>query len=103
MDADTLTRLVGQDLAAIGREHLAQSRISELDEDDGGASALALDPEHGELDVWVGVVDGELTGECDCPADEAGTLCGHAVAVAFAALDKGIAFSSISGRERVDS
>jgi hypothetical protein len=103
MDADTLTRLVGQELAAVGREHLAQARISELDADDGGASALAHDPDHGELDVWVGVVDGELTGECDCPADEAEMLCGHAVAVAFAALDKGIAFSSISGRERMDT
>jgi len=103
MDADTLTRLVGQDLAAVGREHLAQARIDELDADDGGASALAHDPEHGELDVWVGVVDGELIGECDCPDDEAEMLCGHAVAVAFAALDKGIAFSSISGRERVDT
>jgi uncharacterized Zn finger protein len=105
IDTDTLTALVGPELAAIGREHLEQGRISELDADDGGASAVVEDPEQGALDVWVGVVDGELTGECDCAGSggEPDAVCAHAVAVALGALEKGIAFSSISGRERVDA
>jgi hypothetical protein len=99
MDADTLTSLVGPELTAVGQEHLAQGRISDLDSDDGGASAVAADPAHGELDVWVGVVDGELTGECDCPDRSADAPCAHAVAVALAALEEGIQFSSIPGRD----
>jgi uncharacterized Zn finger protein len=42
---------------------------------------------------WVGFVDGELVGECDCPDDEDDTLCAHAVALALRALDEGVRWS----------
>jgi uncharacterized Zn finger protein len=87
---------VGQDLSEAGREHLARGRIRDLEAEDGGASAVVTDPAQGVLDVWVGVVNGALTGECDC----AGTMCEHAVAVALAALEQEFAFSSIPSRTR---
>ncbi len=56
------------------------------------------DPEQGLLGVWVGVVDGELTGECDCADGAGGRLCGHAVAVALGALEEGFPFASVASR-----
>ncbi|GAB3874970.1 hypothetical protein GCM10029964_017860 [Kibdelosporangium lantanae] len=81
LDADTVSSLVGPDLARIGREHLDQGRVFELAEEDGGVAATVLDTVHKELDVWVGVVNGALTGECDCTEEGP-----HVVAVALAAL-----------------
>src|SRR5262249_21380331 len=71
-----------------------------LEADDGGAGAMVSDPDQGLLGVWVGVVDGGLTGECDCPDGVGGRLCGHAVAVALAALDEGLSFASAASRAR---
>jgi len=100
LDADTVSSLVGPDLARIGREHLDQGRVFELAEEDGGVAATVLDTVHKELDVWVGVVNGALTGECDCT--EEGPLCGHVVAVALAALEDGIAFTSVMQQDDDD-
>ncbi|WP_132126344.1 SWIM zinc finger family protein [Actinocrispum wychmicini] len=94
LDADTVSSLVGPDLARIGREHLDQGRVFELAPEDGGVAAVVLDSARAEFDVWVGVVNGELTGECDCTED--GPLCGHAVAVTLAALEDGLSFTSLS-------
>jgi hypothetical protein len=58
------------------------------------------DPQQGLLGVWVGVVDGGLTGECECADGVGGRLCGHAVAVALAALAKGFAFASVASLAR---
>jgi hypothetical protein len=58
------------------------------------------DPGRGLLGVWVGVVDGGLTGECDCADGVGGRLCGHAVAVALAALAKGFTFASVASMAR---
>jgi hypothetical protein len=96
LDAETLLGLVEQDLRSAGEEYLAQGQISHLEAEDGGASATVTDPAGESMDVWVGVVNGALTGECDCPDREPEALCGHAVAVALAALGQGIAWSSIA-------
>nr|WP_157529038.1 hypothetical protein [Kibdelosporangium sp. MJ126-NF4]CEL21456.1 hypothetical protein [Kibdelosporangium sp. MJ126-NF4]CTQ95977.1 hypothetical protein [Kibdelosporangium sp. MJ126-NF4] len=101
LDADTVSSLVGPDLARIGREHLDQGRVFELGEDDGGVAATVLDSGRKEYEVWVGVVNGELTGECDC-ADAETSLCGHAVAVMLAALEDGIPFSSVTEQDDDD-
>ncbi|WP_143230429.1 SWIM zinc finger family protein [Actinosynnema sp. ALI-1.44] len=101
LDADTVSSLVGPDLARVGREHLDQGRVFELGADDGGVVATVLDSGRKEYDVWVGVVNGELTGECDCTEAEA-TLCGHAVAVTLAALEDGIPFTSVTEQDDED-
>ena len=101
LDADTVSSLVGPDLARIGREHLDQGRVFELAQDDGGVVAVVLDSARKEFDVWVGVVNGALTGECDCEEDD-GPLCGHAVAVTLAALEDGIPFTSVIEQDEDD-
>jgi uncharacterized Zn finger protein len=99
LDADTVSSLVGPDLARIGREHLDQGRVFELVQEDGGVAAIVLDSVRKEFDVWVGVVNGALTGECDCSEDEGAPLCGHAVAVTLAALEDGILFTSVTEQD----
>lgn len=91
---------MGQDLSELGQEHLLRGRIRDLEAEDGGAGALIADPDRGLVEVWVGVINGALTGECDCAEEVSGGLCGHAVAVALAALREGLIFSSIPSRAR---
>jgi hypothetical protein len=91
---------VGPDLSEWARKCLARGRIRDLDAEDGGVSAVVTDPDCGLLRVWVGVIDGVLTGECDCVDGVPGRLCGHAVAVALKALEMEFTFSSISSRGR---
>ncbi|MGH3813635.1 MAG: SWIM zinc finger family protein [Pseudonocardiaceae bacterium] len=98
LDADALLASLGQDLSDLGQEQLRQGRVGDLEAEDGGASAVLADPDRGHLEVWVGVVNGALTGECDCAEGASGGLCGHAVAVALAALGQGLTFSSIPSR-----
>jgi uncharacterized Zn finger protein len=103
LDADTVSSLVGPDLARIGREHLDQGRVFELAQDDGGVVAIVLDSARKEFEVWVGVVNGALTGECDCDeAEDTGPICGHAVAVTLAALEDGILFTSVTEQDEDD-
>lgn len=100
LDADRLLASVGQELAELGREHLNHGRLHALEAEDGGARAVVADPEAGLVGVWVGVLDGALTGECECAEGTPGDLCGHSVAVTLAALDHGFTFSSIPSRAR---
>lgn len=98
LDLDMLLGSVGRELAERGQDCLAQGRIRDLDVEDGGAAAVVDDAEGGLLEVWVGVVNGVLTGECGCLDADSGGLCGHAVGVALAALRQGFTFVSISSR-----
>jgi uncharacterized Zn finger protein len=98
LDLDLLRASVGPELAEWGQECLAQGRIGDLEAEDGGATAVVGDAEGGPLRVWVGVVNGELTGECDCPDTGPDGLCGHTVGVALAALREGFTFVSVSSR-----
>jgi len=100
LDVETLLASVGQDLSELGRDYLTRGRVRKLAGEAGGVNAVFADPDRGVLGVWVGVVDGVLTGECDCVDGVPGHLCGHAVAVALAALEKKFAFSSISSQAR---
>jgi hypothetical protein len=100
LDVETLFASVPPELSELGRECLAQGRIRDLGAEDGGASAVVTDSGRGLLGVWVGVVNGVLTGECDCVDGVPGHLCGHAVAVALRALETGFVFSSVSSRGR---
>jgi hypothetical protein len=96
LDTDSLLASVGPELAASGRALLAG--VGDLGPDGGGAAALVGDAGLGEVSAWVGVVNGVLTGDCDCATPGSGELCGHAVAVALAALDAGLDFSSAPAR-----
>ncbi len=98
LDIEMLFASVGQGLSELGREYFARGQVRDLEGENGGASAVIADPDRGLLGVWVGVVDGVLTGECDCVDGVPGRLCGHAVAVALAALEEEFTFSSISSR-----
>lgn len=100
LDSEMLLASVGPDLSESGRKCLARGRIRDIEVEDGGVSAVLADPDRGPLAVWVGVVDGVLTGECDCVDGVPGRLCGHAVAVAVKALEMEFTFSSISARGR---
>lgn len=100
LDAEMLLASVWQGLSELGREYVARGQVRDLEGENGGASAVIADPDRGLLGVWVGVVNGVLTGECDCVDGVPGRLCGHAVAVALAALEEEFAFSSISSRVR---
>lgn len=80
LDVQSLLDVVGDDLALASRGLGAERVVA----DDGGASGVV-----GDIYTWVGVVDGELVGECGCQADE---LCAHAVAVAVAAVGQGVVF-----------
>ncbi|HEX3789327.1 MAG TPA: hypothetical protein VHW44_15795 [Pseudonocardiaceae bacterium] len=100
IDADTLSALVGEELVALGREHLDQGRVEGVRAEDGGATAVLVDPGQGRLEVWAGVLNGEFSAECDGVGEAEGELCGHAVAVALAGLRDGVAFSSVPTRER---
>jgi hypothetical protein len=88
LDVESLLDAVGQDLAARGREVTSCDVVA-----DGGGAAGVADGRH----VWVGVVNGELVGECDCLADE---LCAHGVAVALAAMEAGVVFESLPPSEK---
>lgn len=98
LDAEVLLASVGQDLSRRGQEQLRRGTVSDLEAEDGGASAVLADPDRGHREVWVGVVNGALTGECDCAEGVSDGLCRHAIAVALAALQQGLTFSSIQSR-----
>ena len=87
---NALLSAVGAEIAVLGQELVA--RVGDVEGDRGGVTAVVADPGFGRADVWVGVVGGELVGECDCLAEE---LCAHAVALALAAPERGVALTSI--------
>jgi uncharacterized Zn finger protein len=94
---NALLGAVGSEIALLGQEYVAH--VGDIVSDRGGVTAAVADPGFGRVDVWVAVVSGELVGECDCLAEG---LCVHAVAVALAAPERGVVFSSIRSREGSD-
>ncbi|MFV2101188.1 hypothetical protein [Micromonospora sp. LOL_024] len=60
----------------------------------GGASCTFRQTGQPPYDVWVGITADGFTAECDCPTPE--ELCGHAVALADAALTEEFAWSSLA-------
>ncbi|MDP9792794.1 hypothetical protein J2S43_001306 [Catenuloplanes nepalensis] len=56
--------------------------VGDLESSGGGVQA-----EVAEVQTWVGIVDGEIAGDCDCGSGE--RLCAHAVALALTAVRAG--------------
>lgn len=94
---DALLSAVGSETALLGQELVA--RVGDVQGERGGVTAVVVDPGFGRADVWVAVVGGELVGECDCSVEG---LCAHAVAVALAAPERGVVFTSIPSRSGSD-
>lgn len=65
----------------------------------GGCGAFVTDHSGVEHDVWVGVVDRRLTGECDCPDADGSVLCAHAAAVALEAVARGMPWAPAPCRD----
>ncbi|WP_234383205.1 hypothetical protein [Streptomyces dysideae] len=72
--------------------------ISDTVAADGGASG-SVTTDSGTYDVWVGVVDRRLTGECHCADASAATLCPHAVALALNAIACGLRWAPAPARD----
>ncbi|MGW4030986.1 hypothetical protein ACWEFL_16990 [Streptomyces sp. NPDC004838] len=72
--------------------------VSDSVADDGGTSGSVTTNE-GKYDVWVGVVNHRLTGECRCTDARATTLCPHAVALALDAIASGFRWAPAPARD----
>ncbi|MFI5954931.1 hypothetical protein [Cryptosporangium sp. NPDC051539] len=85
---------------AAAEQLLSSAAVGEVSEAGGGATASVRAGRGRGVDVWVGVVDGCLSTECECDVERADSfagredLCIHAVAVALRALRGGFAWSS---------
>jgi uncharacterized Zn finger protein len=77
-----------------GEDLLAAGAVRGLEPGYGGANADVADGSE-SWQVWVGVVGGVLTGECDCRDVPAAALCPHAVAVALAGARAGFTWSAL--------
>ncbi|QMU77688.1 hypothetical protein GXW83_20330 [Streptacidiphilus sp. PB12-B1b] len=78
-----------------GERLLAADAVGHLESGYGGVNADVADPAGGgpAWQVWVGVNDRALTGECDCGTAAPPSLCAHAVAAALAALSAGTSWA----------
>jgi uncharacterized Zn finger protein len=94
VDTDTVKAAAPRAAYRSGEHLLAAEAVSDLEAGYGGVNADVSD---GTVtwQVWVGIVDRALTGECDCPAARGTSLCPHAVATALAALQTGVAWSAV--------
>ncbi|MEV0900153.1 hypothetical protein [Actinoplanes sp. NPDC049802] len=79
------------DVAEAADRLLDDGAVGDVESVGGGARALVADGAT-TYQPWVGVVDREITGDCDC-GGPAG-LCSHAVAVAVVALDAQVRFAA---------
>ncbi|WP_326556422.1 hypothetical protein [Micromonospora sp. NBC_01796] len=96
IDVDAVRGAVDPAVYREAEELLADGRLGRTVEVGGGLIGAV----HGEgttaYEVWVGVVGGAFTGECECAASEADPdeLCVHAVTLTLAALRDGFHWSS---------
>ncbi|MFE7748672.1 hypothetical protein [Streptomyces sp. NPDC057428] len=72
--------------------------VSDTVATDGGASG-SVTTDSGTYDVWVGVVNRRLTGECHCADARVTTLCPHAVALALDAIASGLRWAPAPARD----
>lgn len=93
MNADVVREAVGPAVYGAAEELLSLGRLAEVTAVNGGASGTIDGAGGPPLGVWVGVVSGALTAECDCgSADE--DPCVHAIAVTLAAIRDGLDWAS---------
>jgi hypothetical protein len=90
LSVTTQTVRAGATAAAFtdGGRLLAADAVASLESGYGGVNADVTD-DGTTWQVWVGVNDRALTGECDCATAAPASLCAHAVATALAALEAG--------------
>jgi hypothetical protein len=90
-----------------GRRLYASGAVSETAGAYAGAGGFVVDDTGTEFDVWVGVQNLRLVGECDCPDDAAPSvsaqLCAHAVALALAAIDADITWAPAPASQADDA
>jgi len=91
-----MRRAVDPPVYRAAEELLASGQLGEITTVGGGAQSI-VSSDHGPVyEVWVGVVRGAFSAECDCADEgvEPNELCVHAVAVTLAALRGGFTWSS---------
>ncbi|WP_433795498.1 hypothetical protein [Actinoplanes sp. CA-252034] len=94
IDVAAFRSSVPAEVAVAAERLLGSGDVGDLEPVGGGARAVVTD-DGVRFEPWVGVVDREFTGDCDCPAPPGDDgLCAHAVAVALAAFEDGIRFSA---------
>jgi hypothetical protein len=91
IDVEAFRDAIPAPVAGAAARLLSDDSVGELESVGGGVQAVVRDGAANFL-PWVGIVDGNFTGDCDCGAAE-DDLCAHAVAIALTAFDAGVAFS----------
>jgi hypothetical protein len=76
----------GPKIYQAAEELLSSGRLGRIVEVGGGAASSVSDGEDSACEVWVGVVSGAVSAECDCAEAGADDLCVHAVALTLAAI-----------------
>jgi hypothetical protein len=98
LDEDMVAGCVGGDVFAEAERLVTSGSVGQISEVGGGARAAVVRVATDRtVEVWVGVVDGGLSAECDCDFERgiaSEELCAHAVAVTLRALRGGFAWSS---------
>jgi hypothetical protein len=92
IDIDAVREAVAPAVYREAEELLAAGRLGEIIAVGGGAVCAVRRETGPSYEVWVGVVAGEFTAECDCA--EPDELCGHGVALTLAALRDGFPWSA---------
>ena len=96
LDIEAVRGVVDPQVFLAAKEMLISEDVGEIIEIGGGAAALVTGGPDSVYEAWVGVVDGEFTGECACPqaVAEPEELCQHVVAVTLVAIDEEFTWSS---------
>lgn len=84
---------------AVGRRWQEGGAVRDAAPAYGGCGGFVIDDSGVEHDVWVGVVDRRLTGECDCADADGDALCAHAAAVALEAVAEGMDWAPAPRRD----
>ena len=90
---DTVRAAASADAYRDGEQLRDSAAVDNLESGYGGLNADVTDAD-GTWQVWVGVNDRTLSGECDCADAPPGPLCAHGVAAALAAVDTGASWPS---------
>ncbi|MDR7277395.1 hypothetical protein [Catenuloplanes atrovinosus] len=80
IDIQAFRDSVPTEVAGAADRLMSDGAVGDLESSGGGVLA-----EVGDVQTWVGIVDGAFSGDCDCAAGQ--RLCAHAVALALTAID----------------
>lgn len=94
VDTDSIRAAAPSGTYRNGRQLLQSQAVSHLKPGYGGVNADVTD---GTItwQVWVGIIDNRLGGECDCPTGTRDRLCAHTVAAALAALKTDVTWTPL--------